>query len=115
MEGGKKTLGTISSGELIGEQALFIPMGKRSATVTANEASQCLIISPQVVDQAFRNPAVVALELELLRALVIRIRQTNDSLQDLLQAQREGRLGADTPSKKGGLLSSISGLFGGKK
>ena len=115
VKGGKKTLGTISGGEVIGEQALFIPAGKRSATVTATEMSQCLIISPQVVDQAFRNPAVVALELELLRSLVVRIRQTNDSLQDLLQAQREGRAGADAPAKKGGLFSGLGGLFGGKK
>ena len=116
VEGGKKTLGTIVPGEVIGEQALFIPSGKRSATVTADEISQCLIISPQVVDQAFRNPAVVELELELLRSLVVRIRRTNDSLQDLLQAQREGRAGADAPKTgKKGLFGSIGGLFGGKK
>ena len=114
VDGGKKTLGTIQGGEVIGEQALFIPMGKRSATVTASAISQCLIISPQVVDQAFRNPAVVALELELLRSLVIRMRRTNKSLQDLLHAQREGRSGADIESK-GGLLNALSGLFGGKK
>jgi CRP-like cAMP-binding protein len=115
VDGGKKTLGSIAPGEVIGEQALFISMGKRSATVMATELSQCLIISPQVVDQAYRNPAVVALELRLLGSLVVRIRRTNESLQDLLQAQREGRPGIDKPEGKKGLFSAISGIFGSKK
>jgi CRP/FNR family cyclic AMP-dependent transcriptional regulator len=115
VDGGQKTLGTIAVGEMIGEQALFIPMGKRSATVMATKLSKCLIISPQVVDQAFRNPAVVALELELLRSLVVRIRQTNDSLQEILMAHRDGRLGADEVKSRGGLFSGLSSLFGGKK
>jgi CRP/FNR family cyclic AMP-dependent transcriptional regulator len=115
VEGGKKTLGEIAPGELIGEQALFISMGKRSATVMATELSQCLIISPQVIDQAYRNPAVVSLELKLLGSLVIRIRQTNESLQELLQAQKDGRPGIDKPEARKGLFSSISGIFGGRK
>ena len=58
-DGKQQEIGKIKSGE-IGEQALFVSHGRRTATVEATEDCSCLILSPQVMDRAAENAAIVA-------------------------------------------------------
>ncbi|MEC7948256.1 MAG: cyclic nucleotide-binding domain-containing protein [Myxococcota bacterium] len=85
--GETREIGEIRPGEIVGEQGLFVPGGRRSATVVAAEACECLLIDRRVMDQAATNPAVVRLEQQLLGTLARRIRKTNQSIQQAWKAE----------------------------
>ena len=72
-----REVGEIRAGEIVGEQALYWPNGRRNATVIAREPSTCLLLSPDAARQGTTNPAVVALEQHVLGTLARRIRATN--------------------------------------
>ncbi|MBO87473.1 MAG: hypothetical protein CL927_19160, partial [Deltaproteobacteria bacterium] len=57
-----RQVGDIRPGEIVGEQGLFVPGGKRSARVMAAERSIALLLTPEVMDHAAQNPAIAALE-----------------------------------------------------
>ena len=113
-QGESRVVGKIKSGEIVGEQALFVAHGRRTATVTASTSCACLILSPQVVDRAAENAAIVALEKHLLGSQARRIRSTNLTIQ---QAWKGGESSSETTAKttkKVGLVKRLGALFGGR-
>jgi CRP-like cAMP-binding protein len=107
-----KQVGDIRPGEIVGEQGLFVPGGHRSAKVIAAEPSVALLVTPELMDHAARNPAIVALEQHLLGTLARRIRATNQAIQmawksDPLPTKPE------EPAQKLTLRQRLSALFGG--
>jgi len=112
-EGTARTVGKIGTGEIVGEQALFVAHGRRTATVTAAVPCSCLILSPQVVDHAAENAAIVALEKHLLGSQARRIRSTNLTIQKAWKGER-GNEGTGKSKKKGGLVKRLGALFGGR-
>ncbi len=113
---GRRKLGTIKSGEIVGEQGLFVPEGRRSATVTALRPSRCLMLDPDMLDEMADNPTVVAMERHLLGTLARRIRFTNQAIQHVWKAGDEASAsaesGAASATRVGALRSWFSGLFG---
>lgn len=113
--GGKlRRVGEIRPGEVVGENALFHPLARRSATVTALEKSRGLVISRELMDKGMDSRATVALETYLLGTMARRIRQTN---RTLMQAWKESAP-KETPvaeaAKAGGsLLDNLRRLFSG--
>lgn len=107
----ERELGDIRAGEIVGEQGLFVPGGRRSASVVAAEPSTCLLLSTDVMDHAFHNPAIVALEQHMLGTLARRIRNTNQSIQ---KAWKAAPLPEDqAPKKPKTLRERLASLFGG--
>ena len=112
---GDKQVGEIRAGEIVGEQSLFVPGGRRSATVTAAEPSACLLISPDVIDHASHNPAVVAIEQFMLGTLARRIRGTNTAIQKVWKEAPTGEVEPTQPEKKAPTLRDrLASLFGGR-
>ena len=109
-----RTLGDIRPGEIVGEQGLFIPGGQRSATVMAADVSSALLLSPQVMDHAARNPAIVAIEQHLLGTLARRIRSTNQAIQQAWKVEAPAGPVADTAPRKRTLRERLASLFGGE-
>ena len=110
----EQVIGKIKAGEIVGEQALFVSHGRRTATVEATEDCSCLILSPQVMDRAAENAAIVALEKHLLGSQARRIRSTNLTIQ---KAWKDDGFQAtdDTDKKqKSGLMKRLGSLFGGR-
>lgn len=107
----EREVGDVRAGEIVGEQGLFVPGGKRSATVKAAEASTCLLLSTDVMDHAFHNPAIVALERYMLGTLARRIRNTNQGIQ---KAWKEAPLPDDDAPKSPSLRDRLASLFGGR-
>jgi CRP-like cAMP-binding protein len=105
-------VGDIRPGEIVGEQGLFIPGGKRSANVVALEASSALLLTPEVMDHAATNPAIVKLEQQLLGTIARRIRKTNTAIQQAWKADQES---AHEPAESGPTMRSrLASLFGGR-
>jgi CRP-like cAMP-binding protein len=110
-----REVGEIRPGEILGEQGLFVPGGKRSATVVAAEACECLLLDRRVMDQAATNPAVVKLEQHLLGTLARRIRKTNQSIQQAWKAEAPTETGAiaeATPAPTT-IRQRLARIFGG--
>lgn len=108
---GDTQVGDIRPGEVVGEQGLFVPGGQRSARVVAAEPSIALVLSPELMDHAARNPAIVALENHLLGTLARRIRRTNQAIQQAWKAQPLES--ADAAPRKRTLRDRLVALFGG--
>lgn len=115
-----RRVGEVGPGEIVGEQALFHPLARRSATVSATQLSRGLIISRDLLEQSADNLAMVALETYLMGALARRIRSTN---RTLMQAWKESKpkqtgsmAGRPPPPKAGSssLLDNLRRLFGGE-
>jgi CRP-like cAMP-binding protein len=110
-----RQVGEIRTGEILGEQGLFIPGGRRSATVVAAEGCECLLLDRKVMDQAATNPAVVKLEQQLLGTLARRIRKTNQSIQQAWKAETPAKTDTpaeDTPAPTT-LRQRLARMFGG--
>lgn len=109
-----RRVGEIGPGEVVGEQALFHPQGRRNATVAALQPSRCLVVTRKLLDDGAENAAVVALETYLLGSLARRIRSTN---RTLLQAWKEAAPKSSpiesATQASGNLLDSLRRLFGG--
>lgn len=109
-----RQVGEIRAGEVMGEQGLFIPGGRRSATVVAAEPCECLLVDRRVMDHAATNPAVVRLEQHLLGTLARRIRKTNQSIQMAWKAQAPAADAAkEAPTTPTTLRQRLSRMFGG--
>lgn len=106
-----KQVGDIRPGEIVGEQGLFIPGGQRSARVVAAEPSVALLVTPELMDHAARNPAIVALEQHLLGTLARRIRATNQAIQMAWKADPPADTSPDARPRT--IRERLSALFGG--
>jgi CRP-like cAMP-binding protein len=113
-DGLSRNVGKIGKGEVVGEQALFVAHGRRTATVTATQASLCLILTPKVVDHAFENVAIVALEKHLLGSQARRIRNTNLTIQQAWKGEVSSASADGETKKKTSLVQRLGSLFGGR-
>ncbi len=104
-----RQVGQVHPGEIVGEQALFSRGGERSATVRAAIASTLLLLSPEMMERASGNPAMIAIEQQLLATLARRLRRTNQETQKIWK--EAGSIAA--PGQKKKLADRLRGLFGG--
>jgi CRP-like cAMP-binding protein len=81
-----RPIGDTFPGDVVGEAAIFVSAGSRSATVTAVEPTTCLKLGRDLFRTSSSNAAVIALEAHLCRLLCKRIAAT-DAL--LVRAWRE--------------------------
>jgi len=79
--GQRKVLGRVEVGGIVGERALFVEGGRRSATITAIGPTTCLRLTPALLNEASDHPAVVALEIHLLHSLAQRARAGTRTIQ----------------------------------
>jgi len=107
----RREIGQINTGEIVGETALFAREGKRSASVRALEPSQCLLISQELLINASKNPAVIAIEKHLLGTLARRIRRTN---QETSKIWKEYSIHQPTSASDDGFISRLKNIFGGR-
>lgn len=119
VEGGGtiRRVGEVGPGEVVGEQALFNPVARRNATVSALQPSRGLLLSRELMERAADNQALIALETYLMGSLARRIRSTN---RTLMQAWKDSNPKpapaelADKAARQGGsLLDNLRRLFGG--
>ena len=109
-----KTVGDIRPGEIVGERALFSRGGRRSATVSAAEASRCLLLSWDSLERGAHNAALVAVERHLLGSLSRRIRSTNGVIQQAWkEADRVESAGAAQGDAPTTLRDRLRNLWGG--
>ena len=108
-----RTVGSVDPGEVVGERALVETGVERSASVIASRDCVALLLTPQVMDHARINAAVVAVEKHLLATLSERIRRTNQNLQQLL-AEVGAAVEEPTPSAAPAptLRARLARLFG---
>ncbi len=114
-----RTVGEVLAGEVVGETALFVDGGRRSATVTATEPTRCLLITQELLRSSPDSPAVVAVERHLLGSMARRIRSTNLNIQKIWkddgwqpEVQRGAASGAEAPPLT--IRQRLRKLFGGK-
>ena len=107
----RREIGQINMGEIVGETALFAREGKRSASVRALEPSQCLLINQELLLNAAKNPAVIAIEKHLLGTLARRIRRTN---QETSKIWKEYSVHKPTSAADDGLIARLKNIFGGR-
>ena len=98
-----RTVNEIAAGEVIGESALFMTGGRRTATLTALEPSTVLVLQRQLFQPGAPNPALVALESHILAGLVRRIERTDAQIVEAWRAA-----GAGAPSRVG-LIALLGG------
>ena len=79
--------------------------GRRTATLTALEASTVLVLQRQLFQPGEPNPALVALESHILAGLARRIERTD---AQIVEAWRAAAAGAGAPSRVG-LLALLGG------
>ena len=113
-DGVSREVGKVGKGEVFGEQALFVPHGHRTASVHATQPCLCLILTPKVVDHAYENVAIVALEKHLLGSQARRIRNTNLTIQRAWKGEKGGPSEGDGSQKKTSLMQRLSSIFGGR-
>ena len=106
-----REVGQVNIGEIVGETALFARRGKRSATVRALQTSQCLLINRELLTNAAKNEALIAIERHLLATLARRIRRTNHE-----PAQLWKELGSlsEASAEPAGFVTKLKKLFGGE-
>ena len=110
-KGQRRQVGQVHPGEIVGEQALFSRGGQRSATVRAGTACSCLLLSVDVLDKASTNPAIIAIERQLLATLARRIRGTNQEIQKVWKETSD----LEVKEQKQSLATRLRGLFGGRR
>lgn len=103
-----RNVGTVRPGEVVGEQALFARKGRRNASVVASMDSVGLLLTEDVLVEGANNPAIVALERQLLGTMTRRIRRAD------LEIKRAWREQADTtgPQQATGFRESVRRIFG---
>jgi CRP-like cAMP-binding protein len=111
--GHERMIGEARPGELVGETALFVSGGRRSATVRAAEPARCLIINRALLQQFPNNPAMIAIEGHLLGSLARRIRTTNLNIQRVWKEEVERPEPAPAPENT--LRARLRRLFGGER
>ncbi len=108
-DGDAREVGDVRPGEVVGETALYVPGGLRSATVAASSASRCIRLDPDQLDRATDNGAVVALEQQLLGTMSRRLRATNLTIQ---RAWKDEATSTAPPTPRG-LADRLRSFFGG--
>ena len=88
-DGKELTFGILGKGDMFGEISLFDNM-ERTATVTAVESSELLILEQQYFIPFVRENSDIAIK--LLRAMAQRLRYTDQLFEDTLFKQLPGRL-----------------------
>jgi len=111
-EGTERDVGEIGAGEIIGEQALFVPRGHRSASVIAKSPCTCLLLEPGKWEQYSDNPAMVALERHLLETLARRIRRTNAVIREAWSVERDHNASGTDEGRRSVLRRWFPNLFG---
>ena len=81
-------IGDVRPGEVTGERALVAPGGPRGADLYAQEDTLCLVLSPAVMTELARNPAVQAIERHLLGTMARRVLQNNRSHRRIVATER---------------------------
>jgi CRP-like cAMP-binding protein len=106
-----RNVGTIRPGEVVGEQALFARKGRRNANVVAATDSVGLLLTEDVLVEGASNPAIVALERQLLGTMARRIRRAD------LEIKRAWREQGDAPEvqRASGFRESVRRIFGSWK
>ena len=98
-----RTVNEIPAGEVTGEAALFLTGGRRTATLTATEATTVLVLGRELFVPGVPNPALVALQSRVLVGLARRIDSTGKQIADAWRAA------GGTPPTRGGLLALLGG------
>ncbi|MEC8192582.1 MAG: cyclic nucleotide-binding domain-containing protein [Myxococcota bacterium] len=106
-----REVGQVNIGEIVGETALFARSGKRSATVRALQTSQCLLINRELLTNAAKNEAIIAIERHLLATLARRIRRTN---QETAKLWKEIGSTPEAAAEPAGFVAKLKKLFGGE-
>lgn len=106
-----REVGQVNIGEIVGETALFARSGKRSATVRALQTSQCLLINRELLTNAAKNEAIIAIERHLLATLARRIRRTN---QETAKLWKEIGSTPEASNEPAGFVAKLKKLFGGE-
>ncbi len=106
-----REVGQVNIGEIVGETALFARRGKRSATVRALQTSQCLLINRELLTNAAKNEALIAIERHLLATLARRIRRTN---QETAKLWKEIGSTPEASTEPAGFVTKLKKLFGGE-
>ncbi|MEM6887193.1 MAG: cyclic nucleotide-binding domain-containing protein [Pseudomonadota bacterium] len=76
-DGGEKRIASLGPGEIFGEMGIISP-APRSATAIARESTACQVIpADQVIELMSSDPEQV---IDLLRSLILRLRNTNRKL-----------------------------------
>jgi CRP-like cAMP-binding protein len=73
----ERPIGEVAPGDVVGEAAIFLTAGRRSATITALEPTICLELSRELFRTSAHNPALIALEVHLLHLVAQRIVDTD--------------------------------------
>ncbi len=108
----QRDVGDSRAGEIVGETALFIKRGKRSATLMASEPTRCLILDQEVLKTSPYNPAIVAIEQHLLGSIARRIRSSDRVIQRIWK--ESGTMDGKVVPKDGlTLRERLAGFFGG--
>ena len=107
----RREIGQVNMGEIVGETALFAREGKRSASVRALEPSKCLLINQELLVNASKNEAVIAIEKHLLGTLARRIRRTN---QETSKIWKEYSVHSPTAANSDSFISRLKNIFGGR-
>ncbi len=100
-EGGEVTLGMLGPGEVLGEMAL-LDGRERSADVTAMEACTLLFVERRLFLEMLRRDAELCLR--LMAVLVRRLRDANETLEDVALL--------DVPARIGRVLLRLARNFG---
>ena len=90
---------------------MFAREGKRSASVRALEPSKCLLINQELLINAAKNPAVIAIEKHLLGTLARRIRRTN---QETSKVWKEYSVHQPSNEADDGFIARLKNIFGGR-
>jgi CRP-like cAMP-binding protein len=93
-----RVVNEIPAGEVTGESGLFLTGGRRIATLTALEPSTVLVLRRALFEPGTPNPALVALESQILAGLARRIERTD---AQIVEAWRAAAAGGGPPSRVG--------------
>ena len=108
---GVRNIGTIRPGEVVGEQALFARKGRRNASVIAEVDSVGLLLTEDVLVEGANNPAIVALERQLLGTMARRIRRADLEMKRAWKDQT----GSTEVQRASSFRESVRRIFGGWK
>jgi len=110
----KREVGDSRAGEIVGETALFVRSGKRSASVVATEDSRCLILDQEVLTTSPYNGALVAIEAHLLGSIARRIRSSDRVIQRVWKETGSSD-GTVAPKEGPSLRTRLASLFRGER
>lgn len=106
-------VGTVRPGEVAGEQGLFVRDGARNASVMVSQPSQTIRLTPGLLRDGRSNPAIVAIEQQLIATLARRVRSTNRAIQVAWKEESRRRAAAAPPEENAPTFAQrLMSLFG---